>query len=250
MKNLFRHLPAIFILLFAGLGCSSVSTSLGTIESTKVKPENVYQSYQIDADKNGMNVVVTFRDGGAWEKTVDLDEPSKIEYNGKEMEQSAAGFLKGTTYEFYSKEIVPENEFVYTDATGKIFRNQINVLPIEIATQEIIFSRSRPNTIQFSRPVQQTENLTITLTSLEDMPDAGAANSKTKDATHSAFIYGELDESRTSITFSPNDLKKFTNGKAVLEIVVKGDVILQEANKVGGEINSVYETEADVKIVN
>ena len=62
-------------------GCRSCDT----VESTKIAQSEIYQDYTVDASDSGTHVTATFRVSGSTGTTIDLDAPSKIEYNGREL---------------------------------------------------------------------------------------------------------------------------------------------------------------------
>ena len=244
MKKL---LPVFIIFIFLVLGC----TSFETVESAKVAPSEIVQNYRISSAQNRTSVTAIFYAGGA---TVDLDAPTRIELNGKEMSESKPFFMKGTDYHYNSGSFEPTFQFAFYTADGKIFRNEISLAPIEIAGRDLSLSRSREIRIQLSRAVAPNESVSFSLRSqtIEVVSNETGANnfnadSQTTKERYSADGGAHLDAARASFAIEPSQLEKFALGKAILRIEVSKDADLQESTGKGGRMYSSYESQ-DVEV--
>lgn len=240
-----KHLLIFLVFLFMVLGCASTET----IESTKVAPTEIYQDYIIRGSKNSTNVTATFRVGGPTGSTVDLDAPGKVTHNGKEMNESKPGFLKGTDYGFAANEFISEHKFVYTDAAGKTWENEINLPALEINVQNLTFSKANGGTITLSRPVDKDENVEFSLVSEKTPPSSsGNSNSNTNvknklpEQEYSTKLQIKFDDSRSSIKIEPFSLKNFVEGKATVWLTVRKNKTVQNSAK-GGALDFSYESQ-------
>lgn len=237
-----KHLPIFLVFFFAVLGCASTET----IESTKVAPTEIYQDYTIHGSKTGTNTTVTFRVGGSTGSTVDLDAPSKINHNGKEMNESKPNFLKGTDYNDSANEFISEHKFAFTDASGKVWQNEISLQALEITSQNLVISKASGAAITLSRPVGKDENVEFSLVSEKNPPpsqDNSNSNVKTKasEPDYSTNLQIKFDEARSTATIEPFSLKKFVDGKANLKVTVRKNKAAQQSAK-GGSLDFTYES--------
>lgn len=226
-------LSILLFLTIVSSGCYSIET----VESTKISSADVYQSYDIRADKNHTSVTATFRVGSKSGATIDLDAPSKIEYNGKLIPEIAPNSLKGTTYEYSANNFSPQQQFAYTDGNGKTFRSAINLAPLEFAANSIKVSRSGQTLIPLSRLVGKDENVSAYV-----YGKVKPAKNKA-DETPSDSVSINLDPSRTALVIAPNDLKNFIGGKIDLRITVEKTETLKSTESKGGDIQISYEAQ-------
>ena len=243
LNNMTKHLPVFLIFIFTILGCASTET----VESTKVAPNEIYQDYSIQSSKNSTRITATFRVGGSRGSTIDLDAPSKIDYNGVPMTESSAGFLKGTTYNSNLKEFLSQHKFSFTDATGKVWQNDINLDALEINSKDVAISIANGGTITLSRPVGKDEEIEFLLVS-EKTPPPSQGNSNANDKNRSVEpVYSntlkvDLDGNRTTAKIEPSSLKYFVDGKANLSVTVKKTKQTQQSAK-GGQMDFSYESQ-------
>lgn len=235
-----KYLPVFLVFLFGVLGCASTDT----VESTKVSPSEIYQSYMIRGSKTGTTVNATFRVGGATGSTVDLDAPSKIEHNGKEMNESKPGILKGTDYNDPANQFVSQHKFKFTDASGKAWENEISLEALELTNQNLTISKASGGTITLSRPVGKDENVEFLLVSEKTPPSTGNSNSANKkpELSYSTSVQVKFDDARSTATIEPFSLKNFVDGKAYLTVTVRRNKSTQQAAK-GGSMDFTYEAQ-------
>ncbi len=236
-----KYLPVFIVFLFGVLGCASTET----IESTKVAPTEIYQDYSIRGTKNNTLVMAIFRVGGPTGSTVDLDAPSKILHNGKEMNESKPGFLKGTDYNGSANQFVSNHKFSFTDAGGKVWENEISLEALEINPQNLTISKLNGGTIALSRAVGQDETVVFSLVSEKTPPPSSNSNLNAKklpELDYSTNLEIKFDKARSSVRIEPNSLKNFVDGKATLKVTVRKNKAAQQSAK-GGTLEISYESQ-------
>lgn len=227
----------IFTICFCFLigGCNQGSVE--TISSNTVMSSQVYQIYNIEADKSKTNITATFRVGGATGTTLELTEPGKISYNDAPLPVSAPGNLigtnyrmKGTDYRSFSKDYRPAHKFSFTDNDGKTYINSINLLPLEVsANGGLMIEASQPTLVPLSRAVAADETLTIAINSIIEDQIPTSDNS----------VY--FNENRSAIIITPKYWQaKSLKAKAKLEIKVKKNAIVSQGTQLGGSMTAVY----------
>jgi hypothetical protein len=236
-----KYFPLSFLIIALLGGCYSTET----VESTKIPANDVYQDYKITARKDRTSVTATFRVVDYSGATIDLDAPSKIEHNGKMMAEISPGAWKGTTYEDETHGLVAAHQFVYTDANGKTFSNDVALDALEFGGNSFKLSRTRPTLLPLSRSVGADEEISAAITGT---PKPVKNNSNEMTAS---VVPLKLDETRRALVIAPEDLKNFANGRADLSLEIEKTMPLKQANGRGGAIKIVYEAEGiEISIVN
>lgn len=234
------HLAILLFLTIISTGCYSIET----VESTSVSANDVYQSYAIRSDKSRTSVFVVFRVGAKSGATIDLDAPSKIEHNSKLMPEIAPTGWKGTTYEESENKFTGNHQFLYTDASGKSYRNEISVEPLEFGGNSFKVNRTSETLIPLSRSVAENETVSAYISG-KAKPNKNKSNEDSSDS-----VDLRLDSLRSSIAIKPDDLKNLSDGKASLHLKVEKTVPLRQAGTKGGEIEISYEAQGiTLKIV-
>lgn len=248
MNVLKKHFYLCGFLLLLTFGCRSCDT----IESNKVVQSEIYQDYSVTASNTGTDVTATFRVGGSTGMTVDLDAPSKVEYNGREMTENLRSMLAGTIYTVQITGFQGSHQFTYTNGEGRVFENSITFDQLEIVPGVREINPKEKTIIFLSRPLRDNESLETTLSSLEPTPTPTPQNGNAErrgnirvedSPSFSQSLGGNLTGKRNAIEISPGDLKNFVPGKAVLKIAVRGNSGLQQETKTGGTIRYTYTSE-------
>jgi len=210
----------------------SACPSTETVESTRVAAADVYQSYSISASRQQTSVHAVFRQSSETGKTIDLDAPAKIELNGKAMAEIAPSFMSGTNYEAKMSGFVPNQQFAFTDAKGKIYRNEIALQALEISAPKIVLSRTNASVFKLSRAVAADEQISVSV--------AGKAVAD-KDSLNKT-VETKLDESRMNVSIAPESLKEFMTGAATVEVMVEKKESLKQTTPSGGAIRFIYQS--------
>lgn len=214
--------------------------STETVESTRISPTAIYQEYNVNASKNGTTVWATFRVGNENGKTIDLDAPSKIELNGKEMTEMAPAFMSGTAYKAEFPKVETPLQFVFTNADKKVYRNDLSFAPIEIISKNIIVSRRKPFVVKMSRAVSDNEEISLSV--------SGTAKDKSENSSGAEV---ELDSTRTTATIKSVDLKEIINGKAKISFLIRQRQSLKQATTTGGTLKFTYQSvDVPARIIN
>lgn len=233
MKKLLFCL-AIFTFLFSG--CAPVET----VESAKVSPSEIRQDYTISTNRSRTEVTATFYANRA---SVDLDDPSRIELNGQEMNESKPFLMKGTDYHYSSDKFESRFQFALHTADGKIYRNEIIVQPLEIASQKLNLSRTSEVTIRLSRAVEPNETITFSLWSKRVQKSSKNKNFDSENETFSTSGDVVLDDSRTSFVIDSNRLENFPLGKATLKLKVSKNADVRQSTGGGGRLSAIYDSQ-------
>jgi hypothetical protein len=241
-KNYFLFL----LLLLMTFGCRSCDT----VESTKIAQSEIYQDYLVDASDSGTRVTATFRVSGSTGTTIDLDAPSKIEHNGRELGENLRSIMSGTNYTFSSGVFIGTHQFAYTNGEGKVFQNELSFEPIELVSAPDVINLKEKTVILLSRPVYETESLETSIVSLEKQPETNANSNSTGNKanadgpSYSTGLYQNYNSDRTGIVIDAGGLKNFVPGKAEIVVKVRANRDLQQKNKAGGSIGYTYSSKA------
>ena len=235
IKKNFYLFPILILLTF---GCRSCDT----VESTKIAQSEIYQDYMVDASDSGTRVTATFRVSGSTGTTVDLDTPSKIEYNGRELGENLRSIMTGTNYTFSSGVFTGSHQFTYTNGEGKVFLNELSFEPIELVGAPAVINLKEKTVIMLSRRVYETESLETSVVSLEKQPETNANSNPTGNKTpdgpsYSMDLHQNYNSDRTAIIIEAGGLKNFVPGKAEIVVNVRANKDLQQKNKAGGSMS-------------
>jgi len=224
-------LKSFLVFTFIGVFLSACP-STETVESTRVPPAGVYQSYSITASKKQTSVYAVFRLNNETGKTIDLDAPAKIVLNDQPMTEIAPTFASGTTYKAESGSFVPKQTFAFTDGAGKVYRNEIALAALEIPVQKIVLSLSKASVFKLSRALAPDEQISVSVTG-KAVADKTSLNKN---------VEASLDESRTNVSIAPESLKEFMTGAVTIDVMVEKKESLKQATPSGGAIRFVYQS--------
>ncbi|MBS1813037.1 MAG: hypothetical protein JST84_33030 [Acidobacteria bacterium] len=224
-----KMLPFLFLISF------SACVSTDTTESTNVAAAEVYQDYNINVNKENSDATATFRVAGKTGTTIDLDAPAKVELNGKPMDESKPGFLKGTTYQFSATGVVSQFQFVFTNSDGKTYQNEIGLAPIEITAKSLTFSKAQKTMIPLSRALAAGESIVLTL----------HGQSATEANASSLVSSGvETDSSRSAAILDPSMIKEMALGKGDVRVECSKSEKVKQGTRSGGTIQITYNSVA------
>jgi hypothetical protein len=217
----------------------SACPSTETVESTRVAATEIYQSYSISASRQQTSVYAVFRLNNETGKTIDLDAPANIELNGKSMTEIAPSFMSGTNYETKMSGFVPHQQFAFTDAKGKVYRNEIALEALEISAPKIALSRTRSSVFKLSRAVAPDEQISVSVT----------AKTIAEKESLNKTVEAKLDDARLNVSIAPESLKEFMTGAASIDVMVEKKETLKQTTPSGGAVRFIYQsTEVAAKI--
>ncbi|MBK9528846.1 MAG: hypothetical protein IPO41_11120 [Acidobacteria bacterium] len=210
---------AVAILVFIAFGCRSCET----IDSSKLDPSEIYQEYSVTvSDRTAVSA--EFRVSGSTGTTIALVAPSKVEHNGRAMNEHLRTVFAGTYYSAENDGFVGSHTFVFTDNSGKQYRNSIEFEPIKIATDSINLSKgARTIVIPLSRGLVDGESLSAQLVSDLEQPKStpNSLNSNTDvpaGPDYSNDFAGAVDNNAKSLTIDTERLRNFVVGKAKIHL--------------------------------
>jgi len=246
MNLIKKNFYLFLLLLLMTFGCRSCDT----VESTKIAQSEIYQDYLVDASHSGTRVTATFRVSGSTGTTIDLDAPSRIEYNGRELGENLRSFITGTTYSLASNVFVGTHQFTYTNGDGKVFLNELSFEPIELVGAPAVINSKEKTVIMLSRPVYETESLETSIVSLEKQPETNSNSNPTGNKassdgpSYSMNLHQNYNSDRTAIVIEAGGLKDFVPGKAEIVVKVRANKDLQQKNKAGGSMSYTCSSKA------
>ena len=237
-----KHFAPFLLLILLVLACDPTTT----IESTKVSPTEIIQNYSITGSANNTSVKATFRVASTG-ATIDLDAPSHVEHNAAPMNESGPGFMKGTDYNASASEFVSQHKFTFTDASGKVWKNEINLEAMEITSKDLTISKANGGMITISRPLGKDENVEFQLVSEKNPPpDQGNSNSNVKrkspEPVYSTALRVDFDDNGTTGKIDSGSLKNFVDGKANVSVNVRKNKDIQQSAK-GGSLVFFYNSQ-------
>lgn len=243
---------AIGILAFVAFGCRSCET----IDSSKLDPSEIYQEYSISVSDN-TTVSAQFQVSGVTGTTIALVPPGKIEHNGKAMNEHLRTVFRGT---YYSAEIggfAGSHIFVFTDNSGKQYRNSINFEPINIAVDNIDLNKvTKTFVIPLSRGLADHESLRVHLISDLEPPKtpANSINSNANVAVgpdYTSELIGSVDSDAKTVTINTDRLRNFIVGRARVYVSLTGTRRPDNVGQRGGSISySMHSPAVAANVIN
>lgn len=229
-------LPILALVVF---GCRSCET----IDSSKLDPSEIHQTYHISSSPDGISVDATFRVSGPTGTTIALVPPSKVEYNGQTMTENLRTIISGTYYSAGSSTFVGTHNFVLTDSRGRRFSNSATFAPIEITNGSFDVKRNERFEVTLSRPLTGNESAVLKLVSeIESMPTGNTANSNanrpsemTPDHAKDIFVTPAGDGKTLSV--DKDTLGNFVPGKAKLAVEISASSQVPSDGTKGGVLS-------------
>ena len=154
---------------FLTLAILVIACSSNEIGNSKdVNPQTVYIDYSVEHEENNPTVscIAQFRFAGKNGTTLILNEPAKIELDGKKMQLDSSS-SSGAFYSLSENVTAFEgkHELIYTDAANKVYHQQFTFHPLNLkSTIANNLSKKQNLIIGFS---DQNENNVIAI-SIED----------------------------------------------------------------------------------
>lgn len=205
-------------------GCNS--NEIGS--SKDVTPETIYFDYHVTGDEELADVTIKaqYRFGGPNGTTLVLDEPSKVELDGKMITVDSSKF-DGAFYETtrpIEQMMEGSHSLVFTDLNKKQFREEFEFPVFSLISNP-------PKTVSRGDLIFELEGL------------------KNEDyirilMTDTAFNTRGIDRTDTvkngRITITKADLENLTNGPIQLEFYKEDEKPLKEATREGGKMYIFY----------
>jgi hypothetical protein len=241
MNFIKKHFYLIGLLLLMTFGCRSCDT----VDSGKVSSSAIYQDYSVSASSAGTEISATFRVGGPTGTTVNLNPPSRVEYNGTQMDENLRSAFSGTYYSASTRDLAARHQFLYTDGEGRIYKNEISFEAIGLADVPGTIKAGEKIVIPLTRRLADNENLDTMILSEEKRTGENSntnANTSVPEKRYSVNLSRNLNGDRTAVEIPAESLVNFAAGKASLYISISGDVPIQEKTETGGSMHYSFNT--------
>jgi len=218
-RNVLLWLPILALVVF---GCRSCET----IDSSKLDPSEIHQTYHVTSSPDGTSVDATFRVSGPTGTTIALVPPSKVEYNGQPMTENLRTMMSGTYYSGGSSTFVGTHNFILTDSRGRRFSSTATFAPIEIMNGSFDLKRNEQFEINLSRPLGANESAVLKLISeVERKPQANtpignAERPSEPTIDYAKDVYTTQSNDRRMLQADGSTLVNFVPGNATLYVEV------------------------------
>ncbi|MFT3746657.1 MAG: hypothetical protein QM785_20485 [Pyrinomonadaceae bacterium] len=243
---------ALATLIFVAFGCRSCET----IDSSKLDPSEIYQEYSVAVAENTI-VSAEFRVSGSTGTTIALVPPTKVEHNGNQMSEHLRTVFSGTYYSAETKGFEGSHTFLFTDSSGKQFRNTLTFEPIKITSENLILSKTSRNVVvNLSRGLAEGESIIAQLTSDAEPPKPASNSPNSNSAEPSGPDYsndfrGVVDANARTLTLDTENLKNFVTGKAKLYVTINASKRPENLGIRGGAMSySIVSTAIPVTVTN
>lgn len=209
---------------------SCTSNEIGN--NKDVDPQSVYFDYRISGEEGRDNVTVflQYRFSGPNGTTLVLENPAKVELDGKDIPVDSSKF-SGAYYEVSvpAQDFTGKHSIIFTDLDKKEYKEEFDFQPVTLKTIiPKIFSRN---------------DLVLNLDGLAPVDYVRVI------LTDTAFSSPDINRLDTvvngSITISKKDLQKVVNGPVYLELTKETDKPVKEATREGGHFSFSYGIKRD-----
>lgn len=222
----------LFAIACMAMLCSCASTDSST--SNNVNQDEIWQSYWVEYIESSETITAgcTFRFGGSTGTTLQLTEPSKVLFEGNEMDFTNSvlikGIIGGTHYNYEGKGALnTKYTFEYTNNNGKLFTNSISTSAIEIEAVPEELSVTADNIITLKKPLGASESLSV----------------KVSNETGNFKTFDEYKSGQNQLTIPGSELNELGNGPVTITFTKRKEVdALQQANHLGGGISFTFES--------
>lgn len=218
---------SIFILM---LTSSCGSNEIGS--NKDVSPQSVYFDYKVwgEEGRDNVTVLLQYRFAGANGTTLVLDDPAKVELDGKKIPVDSSK-LTGAYYEVSAplKDFIGKHSIVFTDLDQKQYKEEFEFQPISLKTQ-------LPDTVKRA-------DLVFDLDGLDRLDYVRVL------LTDTAFTSTDINRVDTvrngRITISKEDLQKVVNGPVYLELSKEVEKPVKNSTREGGHFSLSYGIKRD-----
>jgi len=214
---------SLFSLCFFFGSCTSNEIGNGK----DVNPSAIYFDYRIWGNEgdDAITVMLQFRFGGANGTTLVLEEPSKVELDGKQI-MTDSSKMTGAFYEMVKpiKEFTGKHTIVFTDINQKQYKEEFNFQPIvlrttipkEIKRNDLVFELDGLDPIDYVRVILN-------------------------DTSFASEGINRLDTVRNGrVIISKQDLETVVNGPVHLELYKEVERPIKNGTDEGGKLEITY----------
>ena len=224
--------PFLFI---SSIVLSLVISSCGSNEigdSKDVNPQSIYFDYQVwgEEGRDNVTVLLQYRFAGPNGTTLVLDDPAKVELDGKKIPVDSSR-LTGAYYEVSApvKDFTGKHTIVFTDLDQKQYKEEFEFQPISLKT-------GIPDTVKRG-------DLVFDLDGLDPLDYVRVLLTDTSFASKDINRVDTVRNGR--ITISKEDLQKVVNGPVYLELSKEEEKPLKNSTREGGHLSLSYGIKRD-----
>jgi hypothetical protein len=200
--------------------------------SKDVNPQSVYFDYKIwgEEGRDNVTVLLQFRFAGPNGTTLVLDDPAKVELDGKKIPVDSSR-LTGAYYEVSApvKDFGGKHSIVFTDLDQKQYKEEFEFQPISLKTQ-------LPDTVKRT-------DLVFDLDGLDPLDYVRVL------LTDTAFTSTDINRVDTvrngRIVITKEDLQKVVNGPVYLELSKEEEKPVKNSTREGGHLSLSYGIKRD-----
>ncbi len=226
MKSYTIILSIFFTVLISSCGSNEIGNN------KDVSPQSVYFDYKVwcEEGRDSVTVLLQYRFAGPNGTTLVLDDPSKVELDGKKIPVDSSK-LTGAYYEVSAplKDFIGKHSIVFTDLDQKQYKEEFEFQPISLKTQV-------PDTVKRG-------DLVFDLGGLDSLDYVRVL------LTDTAFTSTDINRVDTvrdgRITITKEDLQKVVNGPVYLELSKEEENPVKNSTREGGHFSLSYGIKRD-----
>lgn len=222
-------------LFISSIVLSLVISSCGSNEigdSKDVNPQSIYFDYQVwgEEGRDNVTVLLQYRFAGPNGTTLVLDDPAKVELDGKKIPVDSSR-LTGAYYEVSApvKDFTGKHTIVFTDLDQKQYKEEFEFQPISLKT-------GIPDTVKRG-------DLVFDLDGLDPLDYVRVLLTDTSFASKDINRVDTVRNGR--ITISKEDLQKVVNGPIYLELSKEEEKPVKNSTREGGHLSLSYGIKRD-----
>lgn len=222
-----------YIFIFSMLFLMLISCNSNEIGNSKdVKPGSVYFDYKVwgEEGRDNVTVLLQYRFAGPNGTTLVLDDPAKVELDGKLIPVDSSK-LTGAYYEVSVplKDFIGKHTIVFTDLDKKQYKEEFEFVPINLNTQ-------LPDTLKRG-------DLVFDLDGLDPQDYVRVLLTDTSFASADINRVDTVRNGRIIIT--KEDLQRVVNGPVYLELSKEEEKPVKNSTPEGGHLSLSYGIKRD-----
>ena len=219
---------------FVVLGILSAGCNFDVADSTDVNPDQLYQSYTISYSETSKSLCgrAQFTISNAAGKSVDLQKPASVTFDGSPMAQEA--FLGISYHACTSGTASGNHSFIFRTNDGSVYTNSVNM--ISMAIQNLPHTVSRTGfTVSFvGNEVETTDSIEVSAsgTAGRDAPAGWTSYSNTVRVTANG----------STLRVPPTVFQMIQNGTVRIAFKRARKPRIQQSASVGGDLTVEYDS--------
>lgn len=230
----FKTRQQLTFLAFAIVLFSCASNEIG--QSKDVNQESIYQQYSIahNEGEDKCEITAQFRFAGEDGTTLELNKPSKFEFDGNEIKVDSGGFA-GAYYRINipGKKYLGTHRLLFTDYNNRAYQNEFVLDSFYLKDVPAVVDRAAPALIHFKAPALQ----------------GGDYIELESEGTDSSFSFSYQSTDKNGyITIPVKELQRQKQSEFSIIATLYRKLPLQQQTKEGGTITTTQTTKP-VKVI-